>query len=303
GVLQSAIQPTSSNPFGELLGKVGPGIVRSIDGRERRGSEEGEKEGDKSGEFDGPREREGLRERERRQREEARKWKEVEVLREKRREGEENLDYTYYALLTSLSNLTSAVQSLHALATSSFNLRRSFQNSATELLNETNESIAAAVETLDRQAERAADLRQRMEIGRGRVEEMGKRLEKVRAKVEEAERKDGEGKIRVGRRLKVLWSLCGFWMVFLAIAIIARHGDGEQGRFDRGDVPGRSRSQNVSLDAGIGIVGGGLVNPKHVPSAMVRYTMTQPAVLTEKRTKESSSRVDAEATLRLLDEL
>ncbi|KAL9096550.1 MAG: hypothetical protein Q9163_006423 [Psora crenata] len=278
--------------------------------------------GEEAGEVEREREREREWERER-EREEERIWREVEILRGMRTEGEvslrhmlshlsalsaattRRLDYTYYALLTSLSNLTSTVHALHALARSFFGLHRWFQGSVTELENKTGVSIAATTQTLDRQAERATDLQRRMQKSRSKVEELGKRLEKVRSKVVDAQRRDGEGRIRVGRRWKVFSSLGCCCLLFLAIALVARRWNNRQEsshgeRVSSGALNGRSL-EVVNETAGPAV--GNSVIADLVSSAVVRAAETAFTVPANTNRKGRTSDMDAEATLRLFEEL
>ena len=241
------------------------------------------------------------------------KWADVSQMRKQREEGltslsqtlgqlsnlstatTRRLDYTYYGLLTALSNLSRSVGELHALATGVKQMQVSWLGAMEEVESEIDVSVLATAERLDQQAERVGALQGRMRRGKGRVEELGRRLEVVRGRVEGAERRDGEGRRRVGRRMRWLWSLGGCWVGVLVLGLGMRYwgvslgqgmGDGAWEVLGRREWEGRS-----------GLGGGGVPEVKSGGTPLV----TEPVVA--KSSAESRTGLDAEMTLGMLDDL
>lgn len=176
-------------------------------------------------------------------------------MREKREEGDEvlraqlaqlsdvststtrRLDYTYFNLLTSLSHLSAGVRQLHGLAVKEGVLREGFGKSVREVEGEVGRGVGKVGEALSSQARRAEGLQKRMVRGREKVVDLGARLERVRGRVEEAERRDGEGRKRVGRRWTICWVCGAFWIGLLAVVLVVKRW--RQGVFGVEDDPMR----------------------------------------------------------------
>jgi hypothetical protein len=139
-------------------------------------------------------------------------------------------------------------------------------------------------------------LQDRIKKGRLKANDLGMRLDAIRTRVEDSKRRDEEGERMIGRRLRVLWGCCGVWVVLFMILIIVRQrGPGVDVRggkmVELGEMHeawGLEGRGNRSQDTGIGSAGVGR------------------SVSSSSRVKSSTKRksaVDAEATLRLFDEL
>ena len=206
------------------------------------------------------------------------------------------LDYTYYAFLTSLSLLTRSVESFHALAKSSRNAHESFTTSTTEIERNADASIQTTKEVLDRQTDRVNRLQERMERGRSKVKALSGRLDKVKEMLEEAERVDGEGRRRVGRRWRMLWSFVGFWASVLVIGLVLRRWGSlpDPERDVATDLEYEPLLENVLADT----------KKSHISVLEVEAGSTSEMGSTSSvGLPESSCAVGAEASLRLLDEL
>ncbi|KAL6720766.1 hypothetical protein ACLMJK_002691 [Lecanora helva] len=236
-VPQTAVQPTTSNPFGDFLTKTTSGLH--------------------DGTFTPPRRNEGSaalkEERERRDKERA-EWREVEKLKTRRAAVDDKsmdgftdqdiyrdlratlstlstlsttttrrLDYTYYSLLSSLSTLNSTLTSLQHLSTSTTTLSTHFTSDSNTLTTDIRAQISTAENGFQQQARRIADLELRMKRGREKVQGLGERLEVVRGKVEGAAERDREGRRRVGRRLRVLWCMLGVFGGLVLVGMVVRH--------------------------------------------------------------------------------
>lgn len=161
------------------------------------------------------------------------------------------------------------------------------------------------------QARRIEHLEERIRKARGRKEELGRRLGGVRERVEGVVGREAEGERRVGRRLRwLLWGGVGGWVVLGLVMAGVRGRVRGEGR-DGGEVEvgwgmgGCSKVRvggngslegvvNVSLGCGKDLSWEGEGGEK------VRGTATK-SVTTSAAPRGSS--VDAEATLRLFDEL
>ena len=132
------------------------------------------------------------------------------------------LDYTYYALLSHLSALTSTIADLRALSSSTATLLQVFKTESTDIAQEVTHQISA-FDDFEAQSKRTKALRQRMEAGKEQVEALGQRLEKVRAKVEGWERVEGEWRVNVQRRVRMLWGFSGVVLGLVVLLLVIRH--------------------------------------------------------------------------------
>lgn len=142
----------------------------------------------------------------------------------------------------------------------------------------------------DAQAERIKDLENRIKKGRLKANNLGMRLDAVRTRVEESKRRDEEGERMIGRRLRVLWGCCGVWIVLFMILIIVRQrGPGV-------DVRGGKMHKLLELESN-----GNRSQETVLGSAGVGRSLSSSSKVRSKTKRKSA--VDAEATLRLFDEL
>ena len=128
-----------------------------------------------------------------------------------------------------------------------------------------------------------------MRDGRSKVNHLNLRLEAVKTKIDECAKRDVECETRLERRLKMLWGCLGFWMILLLGLVVVRQ---------RG--------------VGVDVRGGELINLEDVNRPAI-YRRDLEEELREikggefnepKATRwEQGHGVDAEATLRLFDEL
>lgn len=128
-----------------------------------------------------------------------------------------------------------------------------------------------------------------MRNGRTRVNNLSLRLDTVRTKVETSARRDVEDENRLGRRLKMLWGFLGFWIILLLVLVVARQrGMGNDVRsgelVELSDREGREFYKGRIEEERTEVMG----RKGHEPKT-TRW--------------ESGNGVDAEATLRLFDEL
>ncbi|KAG8530765.1 uncharacterized protein KY384_004122 [Bacidia gigantensis] len=212
------------------------------------------------------------------------------------------LDYTYYALLTSLSGLTNGVKAFHALARESGGMHEGFVAEAQTLEKETGGQIKGAIEGLDRQAQRVDALQRRMGGAKGRMADLENRLQRVRTKAEEAGRREKEGRARLGRRWKVCSYCVGTWVMVLGIALLVRKIRLLEIPDDVNVYPNGSNTLDWGNDTTRSQIEGGVVTElmaSAVEGAYAAVTCDAEPVGAE----EQSSMVDAEATLRLFDEL
>lgn len=96
--------------------------------------------------------------------------------------------------------------------------------------------------------------------GRKKVEELGQRLKAVRAKVEASDHRDGEGRRRVGRRLRMLCgSLACLLMFILALLVLKQSSrvpemnmetPSELGRMAMGNATGKLSSMMEQIEQG-----------------------------------------------------
>lgn len=121
-----------------------------------------------------------------------------------------------------------------------------------------------------------------------RVNNLSMRLDAVRTKVESSTRRDVKNENRLGRRLKMLWGFLGFWMILGLVGVVVRQrGVGV-------DVRGAGL-----VDLGAGDWGADVYKRKieEERREVVGKRGCGP------RTTRWEGGVDAEATLRLFDEL
>lgn len=256
-------------------------------------------------------------------RETQRKMELVQKMRERREGGNEvlraqlaqlsdvststtrRLDYTYFNLLTSLSHLSAGVRQLHALAVKEGVLKEGFAKSVREVEGEVGGGVGKVSEALSSQAGRAEELQKRMVRGREKVVGLGGRLEKVRGQVEDAERRDGEGRKRVGRRWTICWVCGAFWVGLLAVVLVAkkwRHG-GFGVEDDAMKLDMRIRDQGREWPDERGEVLERLPIAETISSALAGVTALVNESWTLETTTIKGSQINAEATLRHLDEL
>ena len=157
-------------------------------------------------------------------------------------------------------------------------------------------------------------LEERIRKGRERKEDLSGRLGGVRERVEGVVRREGEGERRVGRWMRWFWGGVVGWVVVGLVVVVVRGRGGGEGR-DEGAVElgrrlvgygevgvGGDGRGNGSLE-GIGngeMMGGKDVAWEGEGGQEVRGLSTS-SVATSAAPRGSS--VDAEATLRLFDEL
>ena len=207
------------------------------------------------------------------------------------------LDYTYYTLLTSFSLLTRSVELLHALAKSNLHAHGSFVGTTAEIERSAETSLQTTQEVLDRQAERVSRLQERMDRGKSKVEALRGRLGTVNERLEEAERVDGEGRKRVGRRWRMLWSFVGFWASVLVIGLFLRRW---------GSLPDPERISSTELKYGPEMWGRtmtGTATANISDTELVAGSIASTDSASAVKESESSCAIDADATLRLLDEV
>ncbi len=162
------------------------------------------------------------------------------------------------------------------------------------------------------------DLEERIRKGREGKENLNARLDRVRERVEGVVRRDVEGERRVGRRMRWLLGGLGGWVVLGLVVAILRGRVGEEGRDERAVELGRQLvgysevmvggeggdgRGNGSLE---GIVNASLMGGKDIAwdgegGQKLRGPPTNSVTTTSAAPREAS--VDAEATLRLFDEL
>ena len=217
------------------------------------------------------------------------------------------LDYTYYSLLSSLSSLTSTITDLHTLFASTTALHQHFSVSSSELVADTTTQISAWNTNFDTQARRIEDLEARMRAGRERVGQLGERLDRARGKVEASDARDGEGRRRVGRRLRMMWGVLGCLGGLLVVLLVMRHLVGV-------DVSGGRvvRLEEGTLD-GVGETLGGLATKVRVGGRGPNTKTEDRGSTTRSKSEGSRSRdrgsgltspvIDEEYFLRLFDEL
>ena len=324
-VPQSAVVAPSHNPFGEFLTKtkssladpfpptsstlVGLGGTRTP---ERLDPQDAVKDSN---------DREEEEERRRKEEETKQKWKEARALKAKREDADEDLrstlaqlsnlssmttrrlDTTYYSLLSSLSALRLGVRSLHALSRSTHQLNDKFAHQTEEVTRETTAAIQRIEEQFQRQSERIEGLEARLQAGRVKVGGLSERLDVVRENVEAAAERDGEGRRRVRGMWRMGWTcIAGLLLLIFGVAIWQKGGaDGIV------SLGGGSAGDNFwDLEMKKGTLGAedlkrgleGLRGPGQSNASLGDME-------TMKDTKEarSTKSVEAEATLRLLDEL
>ena len=217
-----------------------------------------------------------------------------------------HLDYTYYSLLSSLSSLTSTIQELHNLSNSTTELSTRFKDESISLSDDTTNQIQNTTINFDAQARRIQDLENRIKVGRTEATNLSLRLNAVRTKVESSARRDTEDERRIGRRLKVLWGFLGFWIVLLMILIIVRqraHGmDVKGGKL----VELGNRTWDEKMGSREVHKAWGWESKGNRSEDNGRSSSGERVGASSSRTRSSSKRssaVDAEATLRLFDEL
>ena len=149
-------------------------------------------------------------------------------------------------------------------------------------------------------------LEERIRRGRERKEDLSGRLGGVRERVEGVVRREGEGERRVGRRMRWLWGGLVGWMVVGLVVVVVRGRGGGEGR-DEGAVElGRrlvgygevSVGGNGSLE---GVGNGEMMGGKD--GAWEGEGGQEVSSVTSTSAAPRGSSVDAEATLRLFDEL
>ena len=173
----------------------------------------------------------------------------------------------------------------------------SFVGTTAEIERSAETSLQTTKETLDRQVERVSRLQERMDSGKSKVEALRGRLDTVNTRLEEAERIDGEGRKRVGRRWRMLWSFVGFWASVLFIGLFLRRW---------GSLPDPERISSTELKYGPVMwekartgTATANVSETEIGAGSVVSTNSASAV----KEPESSCAIDADATLRLLDEV
>ncbi len=155
----------------------------------------------------------------------------------------------------------------------------------------------------------------RIRKGREGAERLSGRLDGVRERVEGVVRRDVEGERRVGRRMRWLWGVLGGWVVVGLVVAVLRGRVGGEGRDGRAVEVGREvvgfsevmvkRGDGGGSDSLEGVVNVSLKGGKGIPwegeeGRKLRGPPTNS--VTTSATPRGSS-VDAEATLRLFDEL
>ena len=127
----------------------------------------------------------------------------------------------------------------------------------------------------------------RMKAGKEKVGRLGERLEQVRLKVERNAEREREGRVKVGRRLRMLWGCLGFWSVGILVLVVIRHwpfagvdvGKGSlmglQDVRERGNSGNESFASRLELEKGQG----GLVSSSESSSEQARQTVEVDPVL------------------------
>lgn len=263
----------------------------------------------------------------RRRRQQQQKWSTVSTRRRQRAEAEEDLaaslaqlstlsttttrrfDDTYYALLSSLAGLRAGIGSLRGLARETRSLlgeRFGLQTRDVEV--ETGAAVRGAEEQFRRQERRMEGLEARVRAGKGRVETLSAKLEEVRRRVEAAEERDGEGRRRRVKGLRrVGWGcVLGLGVVVLVgwawqmggldgFGLVGGVGGGGKGNGSFWEMPMREGTLGAEdLKSGLE----GLRGPDLSSESLGKVGVDDGG-----RGEQSKGRVDAEATLRLFDEL
>jgi len=159
---------------------------------------------------------------------------------------------------------------------------------------ETELSIQYTNNNFDAQAQRIEDLEKRMQDGRTRVNNLSLRLDAVRTKVETSAKRDVEDENRLGRRLKMLWGCLGCWVIIFLVLIIARQ---------RGIGVDIRTAGLVELGHGILDQGQGVDGVYKHESKIEEEKREVAGRRDESKTTRWEGGVNAEATLRLFDEL
>ena len=197
------------------------------------------------------------------------------------------------------------MRQLHGLAVKEGVLREGFGKSVREVESEVGRGVGKVGEALSSQAGRAEGLQKRMVRGREKVVDLGARLDRVRGQVEEAERRDGEGRKRVGRRWTICW-MCGtFWIGLLAVVLVVKRwrqgGFGIEDDAMRLDVRMGDKGKEW-LDERLNVLER-LPIAETVSSALAGVTAVANEAWTVETAAVKSSHIDAEGTLRHLEEL
>lgn len=334
-VPQSAILPTTSNPFGDFLSKTNSKLDGRVDGNKTppRGSEQ----------QPGNERVSGLKEAEKERDRDRETLKEVERLKATRNAADEyvylqscpsiakqqrsssvcygsdlrtrlttlatlstattrRLDYTYYSLLSSISSLASAVSSLSSLSTQTSSLQTQFTSSSSGLASEITFQISSSQKSFDAQACRISQLEMRIKEGREKVGRLGERLDGVREKVERSSLRDRESRRIIGRRLKMLWGSLGFLIGLFLILAATRQWRRNEDVIKGESVHLGNRTEEPLKEA----VGMRQENGELRREMRRDDERWRPGTKTSMRvgdTTARSSAVDADATLRLFDEL
>ena len=249
------------------------------------------------------------------------KWKEARVLKAKREDADEDLrstlaqlsnlssmttrrlDTTYYSLLSSLSALRSGVESLHALSRSTHLLSDKFATKTEEVAAETTIVLQRAEEQFQRQATRIEGLEARLYAGRVKVGGLSERLDAVRGKVEAAVERDGEGRRRARGFWRMGWSCVGgLLLLVFGIAVWQKGGADGMAAMGRGNAS----DSFWQLEMKEGTLGAedlkrGLEGLRG--SDLGNASLGSMEAIEGKREEQNAKSAEAEATLRLFDEL
>lgn len=246
-------------------------------------------------------------------------WKEVERLRVRRDAADDDLrtrlttlstlsttttrrlDYTYYSLLSSTSSLASAVSSLSSLSTQTSALQTRFTSLSSSLTSEITTQISSSDKSFDAQAGRISQLETRIKEGREKVGRLGERLHGVREKVERSSLQDRESRRIIGMRLKMLWGALGLLIGLLLMLTATRQW--RRDKYVMTDEVVHLGNRTEAFEDVVGIRQGKWEQRREKQRDDEGW---RPGGQTKKRVEDTTARssaVDADATLRLFDEL
>ncbi|KAJ5684843.1 uncharacterized protein N7477_001188 [Penicillium maclennaniae] len=173
-------------------------------------------------------------------RQEIQSMEDLELVRKRRKQGEEylrsalssigtqatdvtrRLDYTYYNLLEKITALNSTIGSFQDLSESASTLLSDFERETAGLDQEVRKQIND-LKGFKPQIQMADALEERMKRGGKRVEDLGSRLDAVRGQIDSWERRESEWQSRVSRRLRIFWAGLGSALLVLVLAIVIQN--------------------------------------------------------------------------------
>lgn len=212
------------------------------------------------------------------------------------------LDYTYYSLLSSISSLTSAVSALSSLSTQISDLQTHFVSTSSSLTSEITTHVSSSATSCEAQARRISQLEIRIKEGREKVGRLGERLDGVRAKVEGSSLRDRESRRIMGRRLKMLWGSLAFLVGFFFILAVTRQWRRHEDVMKDQTVHQGNWTEEMLKE----VVGMRQGKQEQRRESQRDDEGRRPAADANMRVEDTTTRssaADADATLRLFDEL